>query len=91
LFIQNIPDSVVRYELKQLHKELPGIVLQVLSGILQQTTFTFARGTVLPTTVPSEVAFFVLNRQALGLGDIFYMSLQRSHAQWEWHQVIKAT
>ena len=92
--IGNTPESaLIRYELKALHTALPGIVLQVLSSLLQQTGFTFQRGTALPSTVPSEVSVYVLNQQATGQGDIFYVSLQSSASrgsQWEWYQLIKA-
>ena len=91
MLTQTIDNYAIRYELGQLERNRVSDKEEILTFIRSGLTLTLVRDTVLPTTVPMEQRFFWLNRQASGLGDILYASMQKSNGVWAWFQVIKAT
>ena len=53
--------------------------------------FRMPRGTSLPATPSDHPAeYFILDRQGSSLGDIIYMSLQKSDASWAWYELVRA-
>lgn len=91
MFRQLVGDVPTRIELARIEQQIPSLIAQHIESLLRGIGFTLTRDTVLPSIVPTEPTFFWLDRQAMGLGDILYVSMQKSTGQWVWIQVIKAT